>query len=101
MFALDVEKDASWCSWQPGVTEGSGSDVDTAQVDMAHKENSLVGRVCGHLWLDLDMLISICSNKTGPGSVSWRSVPCSTVWLHLGWPMYWNTAPSHYAEPCT
>lgn len=70
MFALDVEKDASWCSWQPGVTEGSGSDVDTAQVDMAHRENSLVGRVCGHLWLDLDMLISMCSNKTGPGSVS-------------------------------
>ena len=78
MFALDVEKDASWCSWQPGVTEGSSSDVDTSQVDMVYRENSIVGRVCGHLWLDLDMLISMCSNKPGPTSVSWIA-PCSTI----------------------
>ena len=79
MFALDVEKDATWCSWQPGVTEGSNSDVDTSQVDIVYRENSIVGRVCGHLWLDLDTLINMCSNEPGPSSVSGMyTAPCGS-----------------------
>ena len=91
VFALDVEKDASWCSWQPAVTDGTSSDADTSQADIVHKENSIVGTVCGHLWLDLDMLINMCSNKTGPNNVSPPPPPPP----HIPY-----TPPSAYTSSC-